>query len=92
MKFTILGFDVLPMLLPILIKAAKEVIDLFVKGEELNDEMRGVVRMGYAAAVEFRDNIVKDPDNTLTDEAIDEFKALCEDTAEEGGFSLVIGA
>jgi len=86
----ILGFDI--NLLPIFLRAAKEVIDLFVKGEELNDEMRGLIRMGYAAAIEFKDNIVKDPDNTWTDEAIEEFKALCEDTAEEGGFSLVIGS
>lgn len=89
MAFKIFGFDVLTALIPILIKAAKEICDLVIKGEALNDEMKGVVKTAYFASVEFQDNIVKDPDNSYTDEALAEFQELCRDTAQEGGFELV---
>jgi len=84
----IFGLDLLPMLLPILIKAAKEVIDLVLKGEDLNEENRNLVRLAYYGVNLYYDIIVKDPENTYTDEALDEFLALCVDTAQEGGFAL----
>jgi hypothetical protein len=85
------GFDPVPIFLPILIKAAKAVLDAVIDGAELNDWQRGLVRWAYWGVKEFYDNIVYDPDNTYTDEILDAFVELCEDTAEEGGWSLEIG-
>jgi len=82
--------NLLPTLLPIIIKLGGELGDLLIKGADLNDEMKGTVKVVYYGFHEFRDNIIKDPENPYGNEAIDTLLALCEDTAEEGNFTLDI--
>ncbi len=82
--------DLLPTLLPIIVKLGGELGDILINGEKLNDEMKGTVKVVYYGFQEFRDNIVADPENSYGDESIDELLELCEDTAQEGNFTLDI--
>ena len=76
------------LLIPIIIEAAKAIIDGLVDGAKLNDWQQRVVKSAYFEVNNWYDLIVTDPLNTYTDEALDAFLALCEDTAQEGQFDL----
>ena len=78
------------LLIPILIQVAQQTIDAVVDGAKLNENMISGVRLAYLAASEFYDELVADEQNVYTDEALDGFLKLCEDTAAEGNFKLAV--
>jgi hypothetical protein len=76
------------LLIPIIIEAAKAIIDGLVDGAKLNDWQQRVVRSAYFEVQNWYDLIIDDDLNTYTKAALDAFLALCEDTAQEGQFDL----
>lgn len=82
------GFDLMDVLVPILIKGAGEVLDAVLKGEDLNNEFQNAIQGGYYLSVLYYDNLVSNPDETFTDEFLNEFQEQCRKAAAEGDFVL----
>jgi len=78
------------LLIPILIQVAQQTLDALIDGAKLNENTISGVRIAYLAVDEFYDELVTDPQNVYTDEALDAFLALCEKTAKEGNFKLAV--
>lgn len=75
-------------LLPILFEAAKAALDAVVKGEEINEDFVSLIRVAHVAALEYQDEISELPNTTWPQEALEDFIAFCEDTADEGKWPL----
>jgi len=80
--------DIIKLLVPLLIEAAKAAIDKFIAGEKLNEYEVKAVQTAYAAGKVWLVDVVNDSVNTYDNAALDAFFASCEDTAAEGGFTL----
>jgi len=75
-------------LIPIFIEAAKAAINEVVDGAKMGEHAISLVRVTYVAVSEAYDDIVVDPANSYTDEALDAFMGLCEKKAAEGNWAL----
>lgn len=80
--------DIIKMLLPLLIEAAKAIIDKAIVGEKLKEAEIKTIQTAYVAAKVWLQDVVTDTVNTYDDAALEAFLELCEDTANEGNFKL----
>lgn len=74
----------------ILFWAIAEILDMFIRGEELSIKDKKAVQLVYCIGVIFGKTWVKETDTELDDEGLANILAKCEDTAEEGDFELPI--
>jgi ATP:corrinoid adenosyltransferase len=80
----------LGMILPILITAAKAIIDNFVKGEELNDDQRRLLVTVWVESHLWLNNIVDDTTNEYDNAALSALWEAIQQTANEAGFELPV--
>lgn len=73
---------------PVIIKGAEKLIDGLVSGEAIGTDAVKGIKAGYALANIYLQEIVANTETQLDDEGLAAFLKLCEDTADEGGFSL----
>ena len=78
------------LLLPLLIEGAKTLIDTFVDGAKLNETQQKIIKSAYNEALIWGVDGVASTATTLDDAGLAAFLTLCEDTANEGGFSLLV--
>lgn len=76
-------------LINILISAAKQVADLYLKGEELKVFQKKLVVAAYFLGNLFYADTVGSTETAYDNRAMDEALELFEDTASEGNFELV---
>ena len=84
------NFNIWDIIVPLLIQAGVELGRKALNGEKLNDEFKGVVKLAYYASIEFEDNLVKNPDEEFTDEALKGMREIFSNAAIEGDFPLDI--
>ena len=77
-------------LAPLLIEAAKQILDAVVPGDELSDDQKKGIMTGYSMANIWLKDLAAVTPNQVDDQAVESFIALCEDTAQEGGFVLPV--
>ena len=82
--------NILETLAPLLISAAKQVIDAIVKGDELSLDQINGIKVGYVAAKLYLPKVVADTANTYDDEGLETFLALAEDTLAEAGEAVPV--
>ena len=78
----------LGLFLPFAMEGAKQVIDAAVDGAKLNRTGQKVVQSAYSLATIIGEDAVASTETKVDDQALDQFKLLCEDTAKEGNFPL----
>lgn len=72
----------------IVIDALKNILDGFVKGENLSTDQKKVTRTLYYLGEEWGRDLVDDTETPYDNKALENTMQLCEDTAEEGKFLL----
>ena len=72
-------------LAPLLISAAKQIIDALVPGDKLTSDAIKGIKTGYVAAKLWLPKVVNDSANTYDNEGLEMFLSLCEDTLTEAG-------
>ena len=77
-------------MLPLLITGLTPILDGFIKGERLTPTQQKMVQQVYSAAVIWGEDAVNTTETDLDNEGLETFKALCEDTAKEGDFPLLV--
>jgi len=89
-KVKLFGFVPLDLtwLIQIVINALANIVDGFVKGQELTIIQKMIVRTLYFLADEWGEWVAKDTETPYDDEAVQQILKLCEDTAQEGEFPL----
>ena len=70
------------------IDIAQTILDKYVKGEKLNDREIKIVQEGYISARIWLKDLVEQSKTNTDDKGYKTFMALCEDTAQEGGWPL----
>jgi len=77
-------------MLPILITGISPILDGVIKGERLNSTQQKMVQQIYSAALIWGEDAVNNTETDLDNQGLEAFKALCEDTAKEGDFPLLV--
>jgi len=73
---------------PIAIRAGEKLIDGVVAGEKVGTDAVKGIKAAYALSHIYLDEIVANTETKLDDQGLVAFQKLCEDTAQEGGFTL----
>jgi hypothetical protein len=84
------GFDWSDIIVPILLEAAKEFGKKILDGEKANETWVAVIQFAYYGTYRFYDLLVKNEDETYTDEVINALREVLRDAAAEGNFELDI--
>lgn len=91
MKVKILGLNVqVDWLIKLLMDLLAQVVDKLVPGEELSNDQKRGIRTFYFLGWEWGKDAVESTDTELDDEGLEKLLAACEDTANEGGFTLPV--
>lgn len=75
---------------PLVLKAAKEIADSKISGEELSKREKETVWSAYCLINTNFQSIVESSDNTYDDAALAELAAFCEDTLLEAGIPIPV--
>jgi len=81
---------ILETLAPLLITAAKQILDAVIPGDKLSDDQVSGIVVGYVAAKRFLVKVVANSTNTYDDEALEAFFVLAEDTLTEAGEEIPV--
>ena len=89
MKLNVLGFPLqMDWLIKMLIQVLTQVLDKIIPGESLSDDQVKGVRTLWFLGHEWGLDAVADTETELDDDGLQAIFQLCQDTADEGKFSL----
>lgn len=77
-------------LIKLLMQLLRQVLDQLIPGEALSNDQKKAVRTAYYLADEWGDDFVESTPTDLDNEALEDLKSTCEDTANEGKFVLPV--
>jgi hypothetical protein len=76
---------ILETLLPFLLTQVKEIVDNLIPGEKLSHDQVKTVKTALSLAEIWGPDYVASTANTMDDEGLQNFIAICKDTLEEAG-------